>query len=126
MKTREQAQAEGLTNARFEQGDAQVYPFETGTYDLALSRFGAMFFVDPVAAFQNIARALRPGGRLVVLTTRRPRLPLVGPGLGALSQVTGIRMWDPGLLTESLAAEGFTAIRRRSYGFMQCAGATLG
>jgi SAM-dependent methyltransferase len=35
---------------------------------VAISRTGAMFFGDPVAAFANIARALRPGGRLVLLT----------------------------------------------------------
>jgi SAM-dependent methyltransferase len=66
-RARERAQAEGLANARFEQGDAQVYPFEAGAYDLALSRFGAMFFGDPVAAFRNVGRALRPGGRLALL-----------------------------------------------------------
>ena len=66
-RARERAQAEGLANARFEHGDAQVYPFEAGAYDLALSRFGAVFFGDPVAAFENVARALRPGGRLGLL-----------------------------------------------------------
>ena len=60
---RERARAEGLTNVRFEQADAQVYPFEREGFDLAISRFGAMFFADPVAAFRNIGRALRPGGR---------------------------------------------------------------
>ncbi|WP_432055910.1 class I SAM-dependent methyltransferase [Streptomyces sp. bgisy022] len=45
--------------------DAQVYPFEEASFDVALSRFGVMFFADPVAAFANIGRALRPGGRIV-------------------------------------------------------------
>lgn len=36
-----------------------------GPYDLVISRFGVMFFADPVAAFRNIARAMRPGARLV-------------------------------------------------------------
>lgn len=56
---------EGPTNVRFEQGDAQVHPFPTGSFDRAISRGGIMFFADPVAAFANIGRALRPGGRLV-------------------------------------------------------------
>ena len=66
-RARSLAQAEGLANARFEQADAQVYPFEADGHDLALSRFGAMFFADPHAAFTNIGRALRPGGRLALV-----------------------------------------------------------
>jgi SAM-dependent methyltransferase len=58
---------EGLDNIRFEQGDAQVHPFAPGAYDVAMSRFGVMFFLDPVAAFTNIASALRSGGRLAML-----------------------------------------------------------
>jgi SAM-dependent methyltransferase len=61
------AKDEGLGNVRFEQGDAQVYPFPAGGFDLAMSRFGVMFFADPVTAFRNIARAVRPGGRLAML-----------------------------------------------------------
>ncbi|MFF0490908.1 class I SAM-dependent methyltransferase [Nocardia sp. NPDC004068] len=63
-RARERAVAEGVANVSFEQGDAQVFPFPAGGFDVATSRFGVMFFADPVAAFANIARALRPGGRL--------------------------------------------------------------
>ena len=63
-RARATAAAEGITNVRFEQGDAQVHPVPTGSADVAISRCGIMFFADPVAAFANIARALRPGGRL--------------------------------------------------------------
>jgi SAM-dependent methyltransferase len=52
-------------------GDAQSHPFEAAAYDLAISRCGLMFFADPVAAFANIRRALRPGGRLVGLIWQR-------------------------------------------------------
>jgi ubiquinone/menaquinone biosynthesis C-methylase UbiE len=55
----------GLSSASFEQGDAQVHPLPQAYFDLAVSRFGVMFFDDPVAAFCNIGRALKPGGRLV-------------------------------------------------------------
>ncbi|MGY1593850.1 class I SAM-dependent methyltransferase [Geodermatophilus sp. SYSU D00708] len=58
----------GLTNATFVQADAQVHRFEPAAADVAISRSGAMFFADPVAALTNVAGALRPGGRLVLLT----------------------------------------------------------
>ena len=58
------AKEDGLTNVRFEKADAQVHRFEPGAHDIAMSRFGIMFFLDPVAAFTNIASALRPCGRL--------------------------------------------------------------
>jgi SAM-dependent methyltransferase len=64
---RERARAIGITNATFEQADAQVHPFDAGVYDIAISRTGGMFFADPVEAYANIGRSLRPGGRLVLL-----------------------------------------------------------
>jgi SAM-dependent methyltransferase len=66
-RAREAARDEGVRNVAFECGDAQVHPFPAGEFDLAISRFGTMFFADPVAAFGNVARALRPDGRLVML-----------------------------------------------------------
>lgn len=61
------ARAEGLGNVAFEHADAQVHSFPQERFDLAISRFGTMFFRDAVAAFANIRRALQPGGRLVVM-----------------------------------------------------------
>lgn len=48
-------------------GDAQIIDF-ADDFDVATSRFGVMFFADPAAAFANIARALRPNGRMVFAT----------------------------------------------------------
>lgn len=48
----------------FVEADAQVYSFERGVFDLVFSRFGVMFFENPVAAFTNIRRALKPNGAL--------------------------------------------------------------
>jgi SAM-dependent methyltransferase len=62
----------GLGNVAFEQADAQVYPFGAESFDVAISRTGTMFFGDPPAAFSNIAGALRPGGRLVMLVWQGP------------------------------------------------------
>ena len=60
----EQTRAAGLTNVRFTNADAQTHPFEPGSADVLFSRFGVMFFIDPPAAFTNLRRALRPGGRV--------------------------------------------------------------
>jgi SAM-dependent methyltransferase len=60
------AAQEGLTNVEFVNADAQVHPFEPASFDVAMSKFGTMFFADQVAAFSNIARALRPDGRLAL------------------------------------------------------------
>jgi SAM-dependent methyltransferase len=65
---RQTATAEGLTNIEFRHADAQIHPFSTDGFDVVVSRLGSMFFGDPVAAFTNLSRALRPGGRLTLLT----------------------------------------------------------
>ena len=59
------AAAAGLANAAFERADAQVHPFGESSFDAVISRFGTMFFADPVTAFANLRRATRPGGRMV-------------------------------------------------------------
>ena len=71
---RRRAAEEGVTNVTFAQVDAQIHPFDPGTYDVAISRTAAMFFGDHAAAFANIGRALRSGGRLVLVTWQ----PLAG------------------------------------------------
>lgn len=64
------AVANGFANVEFTRADAQVHPFAEASFDLAVSSFGVMFFDDPVAAFGNIARALRPGGHVSFLVWR--------------------------------------------------------
>ena len=70
-RARQLTAAERLDNVRYELGDAQVHRFERAGFDVAISRFGTMFFSDPAAAFANIAAALRPGARLVLLVWQR-------------------------------------------------------
>jgi SAM-dependent methyltransferase len=60
----------GPPNVAFEQADAQVHPFGDGSFDLAVSRFGVMFFDDPAAAFANVRRALGTDGRLAFASWR--------------------------------------------------------
>jgi ubiquinone/menaquinone biosynthesis C-methylase UbiE len=53
--------------------DATVHPFAPASFDLLVSRFGVMFFADPVASFANLRRALKPGGRMVFACWREPK-----------------------------------------------------
>lgn len=57
---------------RFEWADATIYPFQPG-FDLIASRFGVMFFADPVLSFSNLRKALKPSGRLAFACWREPR-----------------------------------------------------
>jgi len=70
-RARQLTAAERLANVRYEHGDAQVHRFDPARFDVAISRFGTMFFTDPVAAFENIAAALRAEARLVLLVWQR-------------------------------------------------------
>lgn len=63
-RCRERAKSAGLSNLEFVNGDAQVYEFSPTQADLVTSRFGIMFFEDPVAAFRNLRGALKASGRL--------------------------------------------------------------
>ncbi len=56
--------AHAVDNAAIIVADAQSHAFDPGRFDVVFSRFGVMFFVDPVAAFANVATAMAPGGRL--------------------------------------------------------------
>lgn len=110
---------EGLGNIRFVAGDAQVEAFPAGDFDLCISRFGVMFFADPAAAFANIARAMRPGGRLAWMVWQgRARnqwataIPqALAPGSIARVSANGaFSLSDPAVATGLLTAAGFTSI----------------
>jgi SAM-dependent methyltransferase len=96
-KAARHAQQEGLTNVRFDHGDAQVHRFTPGAGDVAVSRFGVMFFTDPAAAFTNIAGGLRPGGRLVFVCWQNiaENEWIVVPGAAAAQHVPRPPLDDP-------------------------------
>jgi SAM-dependent methyltransferase len=121
---RRRARDRELANIRFEHGDAQTHRFPAAGFDVALSRFGTMFFADQVAAFTNVARALRPGGRMSLATwqpmiandwltvpgavlLRYGTLPGAGEGPGMFAQS------DPDELIRVLTAAGFEAVQPR-------------
>ncbi|GIG20619.1 methyltransferase [Cellulomonas chitinilytica] len=105
------ARAAGDDHVTFVEGDAQTHTFRPPSCDVVLSRFGLMFFADPVAAFVNLRRATRPGGRLAFIAWRSPRHQpwLCVPGAAA-AHALGVPVPDlaegdgPGMF--SLADEG--------------------
>ena len=109
---------EGLANITFQQADAQVYRFPPAHFDLCISRFGTMFFADPVAAFTNIGRALRPAARLVLLVwqerDRNEWATAIRQALTAGTATPGgpnaFSLADPAVTEGILAAAGFTEV----------------
>ncbi|MGA8436236.1 MAG: class I SAM-dependent methyltransferase, partial [Methyloceanibacter sp.] len=61
------AQEQGLTNCRFQEGDAtNLHELEDHTFDLVVSIFGAMFAPKPFDVAKEMVRVTRPGGRIVM------------------------------------------------------------
>jgi ubiquinone/menaquinone biosynthesis C-methylase UbiE len=119
-KGRKDARAAGLANVRFVAADVQTYRFQPD-FDSCFSRFGMMFFSNPVAAMRNIRSALKPGGRLMFITWRTIEdNPWVGipkklvlnvlPPPGENAQTCGpgpFSMANPEVVTAQLRAAGF-------------------
>lgn len=122
-KGRRDAEVAGLTNVRFVEADVEKHPFEP-EFDLCFSRFGMMFFANPVAAMRNVRRALKPGGELMFVTWRpledNPWLGLPKqlvldylppPGEDARTCGPGpFSMADREVVTKQLEVAGFEAI----------------
>jgi len=66
---RRDVQAAGLDNVTFLRGDAEIALPDT-QFDFVFSRFGTMFFANPVAGLRNMRKALKPGGRMVHIVWR--------------------------------------------------------
>ncbi len=117
---RSRAARDGVANAVFEQADAQVHPFPDAHFDVVVSRHGVMFFGDPPAAFANLARATRPGGRLALLSWQ-PRQPWSTAFVTALSgreppvaPPSPGDLRDPDQTRSLLTTAGFTDVRVRA------------
>lgn len=110
---------QGPPNVAYQQADAQVHRFPPARFDLCVSRFGTMFFADPVAAFTNIGRALRPAARLVLLVwqdrdsnewasaIRRSLTPATVTPTPPASGPNAFSLADPGTTEGILTAAGF-------------------
>lgn len=117
-RARQRSEQDGLRNTRYELGDAQTHALAPASFDLVISRFGTMFFADAAAAFANIARAVRPGGRLVMMVWQGAEqnewASAIGQALGDLprppSRLDAFSLGDRGKVERLLGAAGFTDV----------------
>jgi SAM-dependent methyltransferase len=121
-RARELTRAEGLRNVTFEHADVQVHRFPSERFDVAISRFGTMFFRDPVVAFANVGRALRPAGRLVMMVwqghERNEWSVSIERALESAEEVPGraseepdpFSLADPAIVEGILGAAGFAEV----------------
>ena len=119
-RARQLTAAERLDNVGYELGDAQVHRFDPAGFDVAISRFGTMFFSDPGAAFANIAAALRPEARLVLLVWQRRQdnewMLAIDDALGAAAQPPSpggdpFSLGDAEATARILEGAGFAGVR---------------
>jgi SAM-dependent methyltransferase len=124
MINRARERAEQSTgNIEFLVADAMTYEWPK-EYDLIISRFGVMFFEEPVVAFKNLLAALRPGGRIcficwqpakenpwitVPMSAVRPYLPPAEPPKPGAPGMFGLA--DPVRTEDILTQAGFENVQ---------------
>jgi ubiquinone/menaquinone biosynthesis C-methylase UbiE len=120
-RARQLSDDEGLRNVSYLQADAETHSFPTARFDVCISRFGTMFFADPVAAFANIASALRRRARLVMLvwqsksrnewaTAIDRSLSTGGPLTRPVNRPDAFSLGDPAVTQRVLSDAGFTEV----------------
>jgi ubiquinone/menaquinone biosynthesis C-methylase UbiE len=111
------AAAAGLRNVVFQRGDAAAMPFLDGSFDLVLSRFAIHHFEDPAAPLAEMARCVRPGGRVVVADIVAAGDPSVAARQNELERLrdpSHTTMLSAGELVELLAGAGLEDVRIES------------
>jgi len=119
----------GLTNVEFRQCTAESLPFADESFDVVLSRLGAMFFPDPLAACKEMLRVTKHGGRIAFVVWYKSELNPFSytvtdvvarhvPAPPADPDAPGaFRFAEPGKLAGLLAEAGATNVRERELNF---------
>jgi ubiquinone/menaquinone biosynthesis C-methylase UbiE len=114
----------GTENLALVRADATDLPFEDATFNAACCFAALHLFADPLAALDEIARVLRPGGRIAIMTSVRRQLT-VRPLKPLLERASGMRVFEADEITGALRDRGFTAIHQRLAGMVQFVGGRL-
>jgi len=104
--------------------DATALPFRESSFDGACCFAALHLFDDPFAALDEMRRALKPGGRIALLTSVRRQLT-VKPLKPVLERATGMRIFEGDEIVAALEERGFSAIHRRLAGMAQFVGGRL-
>jgi SAM-dependent methyltransferase len=122
------AEASGLSNLTLIQGDVQTHRFADRS-DVAISRFGTMFFADQAAALANIRRGLRPGGRLCLATWQpldaNDWLTIPGAALLRYGNLSDAEASERGVFAQSDAGSVATTLHSAGYADPQLQPVTL-
>ena len=119
------AEARGLQNLTTQQGDAHSLPFPDNSFDVATSRFGVMFFSDPIGALRELRRVLRPRARACFLAWGTFQQPYWQSMMGVVHQNVGgpllqpggpdpFRFAKPGSLSAVLQNAGFSGVEEET------------
>ena len=118
---RDAAAERGLPSVRTEQGSAERLAFETGSFDLVVSRYSAHHWGDPAAALREAARVLKPGGRLCFIDVVGPQGPhatLLDTHLQALEllrDTSHVRDYSPAEWQAMLQQAGFELVAEQAW-----------
>jgi ubiquinone/menaquinone biosynthesis C-methylase UbiE len=120
---RSEAQRRGITNVQFQQCTADSLPFPSDSFDVVVSRLGAMFFPDPVAAVREMLRVAKRNGNLALAVWHKSELnPFchvvtgvidrhINPGAADPDAPNAFRFAEPGKLAGVMTEAGATDVK---------------
>lgn len=120
---RSEARRRGITNVQFQQCTADALPFPSDSFDVTVSRLGAMFFPDPVAAIREMLRVTKPGGNLALAVWHKSELnPFchvvtsvidrhINPGVVDPDAPNAFRFAEPGKLAGAMTEAGANDVK---------------
>ena len=122
---RNEAQRRGITNVQFRQCKADELPFPSNSFDVTVSRLGAMFFPDPVAAIGEMLRVTKPGGSLALAVWHKSEVnPFcyvvtgvidrhINPGVVDPDAPSAFRFAEPGKLAGIMTEAGASDVKEQ-------------
>lgn len=115
---------DGPGNVVLVRGDATDLPFADGSFDGACCFAALHLFAEPFAALSDMARVLKPGGRIAIMTSvrRQVQLPPLKP---VIERASGMRVFEQEEVATALQARGFTDVHQRVSGLVQFVGGRL-